>query len=93
MYIVTSNDFTGVVYNLNHSLPYITQRKTFIDLGKSLYIGNSQNADLLVLQKVQVYGLSANGGLSGDVGYVVVENNSYDLNNTEGRFLVRCARI
>jgi hypothetical protein len=91
VYVVTGN-FVSIVSNLNHQ-DYVVGRKTVVDMGKTIYIGNSTNAELLVLQKIQNFGLSTNGGLCGDVGYVVVENNCSDLGTTAGRFMVRVARV
>ena len=95
VYIVKNGyDFADTVNNLDAN-GSIDGRRTFVDLGKSLHIGNSTSSDLIVLQLVEVYGLSVNGGLSGATGYIVVENNTLDAgySGDAGRFLVRVARV
>lgn len=94
VYIVKDgSDFGDVIDNLE-SQGHINGRRTFTDLGKTLYIGNSTNANLVVLQLVEVYGLAADGGQSGAVGYIVVENNTSDVGTEDsGRFIVRVARV
>ena len=88
------SDYDDILDNLD-SDGHRDGRRTFTDMGKTLYIGNTKNADLVVLQLVQLYGDIANGGLSGDVGYIVIENNTADAGSTgdSGRFKVRVARI
>lgn len=83
-----NNGATG----LNPSLPDISQRKTVVDLGKEIIIGNAYETRLLVLRLVNSYA-SAADGLGGYTGYIVVENNDLDLSSTTGRFLPRVARI
>jgi len=81
---------------LNHTLPGINQRKTVKDLGKEIIIGNNFVTRLLVLRLVQRFTNSTDGGSLSpdDTGYVVVENNSLDVENSDsGRYTVRVARI
>lgn len=95
VYIVKDGaDYDDVLDDLDDT-DHIDGRRTFTDMGKTLYIGNTTNADLVVFQLVQIYGPIAAGGLSGAVGYIVVENNTRDAGGTTdgGRFKVRVARI
>ncbi len=93
LYIVANSaNFASVMDDLETSGRY-TARKTLIDFGKDIVIGNEANSRLLVLRRVQVFGAAAVGGDGGE-GYVVVENNTTDLaTNDAGRFTVRVARI
>ena len=87
---------TNGATQLNHTLPGINQRKTVKDLGKEIIIGNNFVTRLLVLRLVQRFTPSTDGGSLSpdDTGYVVVENNSLDVENTDsGRYTVRVARI
>lgn len=91
---VVSNDanFGSVVGNLSLTGTY-DGRKTLIDFGKEVIIGNETNSRLLVLRRVQFWADAAKGG-DGFEGYVVVENNTNDLApNDWGRFTVRVARV
>jgi Ca2+-binding RTX toxin-like protein len=77
---------------LDHTLPRIEERKTIVDFGKQVIIGNAANSRLLVLRLVQQYSDAAvSGGAA--VGYVVVENNVDDLQGNNGRFTLRVARV
>ena len=82
--------------NIAGDIPYdsnIDNRRTFTDMGKTLYLGDSTDSALIVFQLVQVPGLTANGGLSGAVGYIVVENNCKDTPSADwGRLTPRVAR-
>lgn len=71
--------------------PTMSQRKTLVDLGKEIHIGNAAESRLFVLRLVQEYSPAAASG-GGQVGYVVVENNVQDLQGNTGRFTVRVAR-
>lgn len=94
----SGSTFTDVVLGdngateLDHTLNNIDQRKTLVDMGKEIIIGNSSEPRLLVFRRVMQFGLSTAGG-DGQVGYVVVENNAVDLGGNAGRFTVRVARI
>jgi len=93
LYIVKAGaNFAEIAGNI----PYddtIDNRRTFTDMGKTLYLGDSTDSALIVFQLVQVPGLTANGGLSGAVGYVVVENNCKDTPGADaGRLVPRVAR-
>jgi hypothetical protein len=94
MYIVNeAGNYESVVSGLSPQ-GHIDGRKTFVDMGKTIYIGNNVSSDLLVLQLVQVFGLSVSGGHGARVGYIIVENNADDLGSgDDGRFMVRVARI
>ena len=88
----------GSATELNHTNDIINDRKTIKDMGKELLIGTSANPRTLVLRQVQHYSASAkspNGdGLNPNYnGYVVVENNSSELQGNSGRFTVRVARV
>lgn len=82
---------------LNHSLPDITEAKTLTDMGRTIVIGTPAQSELLVFRLIQRPSPSAaaNGTSDADYnGYVVVENNSEDLNNLNfHRFSVRVARV
>ena len=88
----------GSATELDHSNDIIEDRKTIKDMGKELLIGTTANPRTLVLRQVQRYSASTkspNGdGLNPNYnGYVVVENNSSELQGNTGRFTVRVARI
>ena len=88
----------GSATELDHSNDRIEDRKTIKDMGKELLIGTTANPRTLVLRQVQRYSASAaapNGdGLnSNNNGYVVVENNSVELQQNTGRFTIRVARV
>lgn len=88
----------GSATELDHSNDRIEDRKTIKDMGKELLIGTTANPRTLVLRQVQRYSASAkspNGdGLdSNNNGYVVVENNSVELQQNSGRFTIRVARV
>ncbi len=95
-YIVTGN-FYDVVGNrdlngLQDSGEY-DGRKSLIDFGKEVIIGNTVNSRLLVLRRVQVWDSASVGG-DGREFYVVSENHTTDLApNDWGRLTVRVARI
>ncbi len=90
--LLITGDFSNVMDNLNTSGRY-TARKTLIDFGKDIIIGNEVNSRLLVLRRVQTWAPASEGG-DGDEAYVVVENNTTDLAPSDaGRFTVRVARI
>lgn len=73
---------------------YINGRRSLIDLGKEITIGTSGESRMLVLRKVRVNGPDAKGGDSGNVGYVITENNSNELSgNDVGRFTIGVARV
>ena len=100
----SGNRFADVVDGINgsspqleHSLPSIADdRKTITDGGKEILIGTTAEPRLLVLRRALRYGSQATGGasnLASDVGYVITENNSLELNGNIGRFTVRFARV
>jgi hypothetical protein len=93
LYIVANAaTFGSVVGNLNLTGTY-DGRKTLIDFGKEVIIGNEINSRLLVLRRVQFWEDASKGG-DGFEGYVVVENNTNELApNDWGRFTVRVARV
>lgn len=91
LYVVTGS-FYDVVNSLNYTGTY-DGRKTLIDFGKEVVIGNQVNSRLLVLRRVQFFADEAVGGDGGE-GFVVVENNTYNLAPSDwGRFTVRVARV
>jgi len=86
----------GAPAELQVNLNRINQRRTLIDLGKEVIIGNSVDSRLLVLRRVQRPILSQEGNATDAdyTGYVVIENNCEDLGaDTWGRFTVRVARV
>jgi hypothetical protein len=93
LYVVKAGeDFENIAGDIPNDGP-INNRRTFTDMGKTIYIGDSTDSALIVFQLVQVPGLTANGGLSGAVGYVVVENNCEDTpGGDNGRLIPRVAR-
>ena len=92
LHTVVSGNFADTVRDLDYE-DTLDGRKTLIDLGRQIIIGNVVNSRLLVLRQVQFFGDAVDGG-DGSEGYVVVENNTYDLaQNDWGRFTVRVARI
>lgn len=72
--------------------PRFDERKSLVDLGKEVVIGNYINSRLLVLRKVQAYSDAEFSG-NGIVGYIVSENNVDDLGPNIGRFTLRVARV
>jgi hypothetical protein len=90
LYIIPN--FGSIVGNLSDAGEY-DGRKTLIDFGKEVVLGNEINSRLLVLRRVQFWADASKGG-DGFEGYVVVENNTNDLApNNWGRFTVRVARV
>ena len=73
----------------------IEERKTLLDMGKEIIIGNSKNSRLIVFRRVQKYSASTGPGsaAAGDNGYVLIENNCSDLGDNSGRFTIRVARM
>lgn len=80
---------------LQHTNNNISDRKTILDMGKEIIMGNSTDSRLVVFRRVQRYNPSATPGsaAAGDNGYVVTENNCEDLQGNAGRFTVRVARV
>jgi hypothetical protein len=65
-------------------------------MGKTIYVGNGAQSELLVFRLVQIPSTADAGNSSVDVNdtvYVVMENNADDLDNNSGRFMPRVARI
>lgn len=90
--LIVTGDFASVMDNLNTSGRF-TARKSLVDFGKQIVIGNEVNSRLVVLRRVQVYGPASEGG-DGSEAYVVVENNTTDLAPSDaGRWTVRVARV
>ena len=94
VYIVKdANDFYSVAGDIPNQ-GNINNRRTYTDMGKTLYIGTPANPDLVVMQLVQIPGLTDNSGLSGAVGFMVVENNCLDTPSGDwGRLVPRVARV
>ena len=88
--IPTAN-YNSVIDNLN-TTGVLSQRKTLMDLGKQVVIGNTVDSRLIVLRLVRSYEDADIGG-DGFPCYIVVENNTTDPNNNAGRYTVRTARI
>ena len=83
---------------LEHTNRNVGQRKTMQELGKEICIGTTAEPRLLVMRLVQRY-TSSESSPAGDgtdlfnTGYVVVENNTNNLGQGNGRFTVRVARV
>jgi hypothetical protein len=73
MYIVTGN-FANIISDLNNSGSFDI-RRSLIDLGKEIVIGNEEESRLIVLRKVRYAGPPADGGDGGLAAYIVVESN------------------
>ncbi len=99
LYIVNSavtSTFQNILDTLGPGAPdtpRFTERKTLVDLGGEVIIGNPINSRMVVLRRVMQYGTIEYGGLGGIVGYIVMENNCDDLAGNAGRFTVRVARL
>jgi hypothetical protein len=90
LYIVkNSADFRDTIYDIDVTGTY-EGRKSLVDFGKEVIIGNEVNSRLIVLRRVQFWGNASIGG-DGSEGYVCVENNVSDTGDY-GRFTVRVAR-
>ena len=93
LYIVTGN-FANTISNLNDSGSFDI-RRSLIDLGKEIVIGNEEESRLIVLRKVRYAGPPANGGDGGAAAYIVVESNYRSANYptpTSSKFNVNVAR-
>ncbi len=89
--LIVTGDFSDIMSNLSSSGRF-TARKSLIDFGKEIVIGNTVNSRLLVLRRVQTWDYASVGG-DGREAYVVVENNTEDLASGDaGRWTVRVAR-
>jgi hypothetical protein len=86
-----SANFLDVMNNLSSDGNY-QSRKCLRDLGKSLYIGDENNSDVLELRLVQ-FPTDTDTGYDGDVVYIVTANNASDIGNSSGRWMVRVARV
>ena len=95
VYLVKDETNFASVLNDLDSTGTINERRTFTDMGKTLYIGNKYETAMIVLQLVQMFGPDEVGGKSGATGYIVIENNTRDAPQTGdgGRFKVRVARV
>jgi hypothetical protein len=89
---IPSGDLSDVVDNLNSNGRF-QPRKTLLDLGKEIVIGNEVNSRMIVLRKVLGQQESATGGLGGLVAYICVENNCSSTPFNAGRWTPRVARI
>jgi hypothetical protein len=78
LYIVNSGNFANTVQDLSNTGVF-ERKRSLIDMGKEVVIGNVVNSRLLVLRKVQEAIPPADGG-DGIVGYVVVESNYRSAN-------------
>ena len=71
----------------------IQQRKTLVDMGKEIVIGNAFENRVLVLRYVKSYA-DIDTGAGAVFGYVPVENNVVEIAPSNwGRWTVRVARI
>jgi hypothetical protein len=77
LYIIAGN-FGNAISGLNDDGSFDI-RRSLLDLGKEIIIGNAAQSRLIVLRKVQnIRFIDETGG--GEVGYVVVENNYRSAN-------------
>lgn len=92
---IPSADFRTVLNSLGNQNNRFQERKTLLDMGKEIVIGDEVNSRIVVLRKVMGQQLLANGALGGLVAYICVENNAIDSTNlpNTGRFTPRVARI
>ena len=60
---------------LNHLGAGIALGKTMNDMGKTIRVGSTTQAEYLTFQRVQVPGTASHDGGSGAVGYVVTDTN------------------
>lgn len=72
LYIITGT-FASVISNLTPDDSF-DRKRSLLDMGKEIIIGNPINSRIIVLRKVQEAAPPADGG-DGHVGYVVVESN------------------
>jgi hypothetical protein len=93
LYIVSGN-FGNTINNLT-SADSFEIRRSLLDLGKEVIIGNAAQSRLIVLRKVQnIRFIDETGG--GEVAYVVVENNYRSANwptPDDSKFNVAVARV
>jgi hypothetical protein len=85
-------NLTNVIDNLNSNGRF-SNRKSLLDMGKEIVIGNEINSRMIVLRRVQGQNEGDEGGLGGVTAYICVENNNTDTSSNRGRFTVRVARI
>ncbi len=92
LYIITG-DFAGILGNLDDDGSFNVKR-SLVDMGKEIIIGNPSDSRLVVLRKVknlQNPGLTAGG----NVAYIVVESNYRGFNwdtPSSSRYNVNVAR-
>jgi hypothetical protein len=72
LYIVTGT-FASTIDNLDDAGSF-DRRRSLLDMGSEIVIGNAVNSRLIVLRKVQEAAPPADGG-DGVTGYVIVESN------------------
>ena len=90
--VIPSTDLTNVIDDLNSNGRF-QNRKTLLDMGKEIVIGNEVNSRMIVLRLVQGQQETETGGLGGLVAYVCVENNCSSTPSNAGRWTPRVARI
>ncbi len=79
LYVVkNSENFSTVVRSLDNSGSF-ERKRSLIDMGKEIVIGNETNSRLVVLRKVQEAYPPADGG-DGITAYIVVESNYRSAN-------------
>lgn len=92
--LIVTGSFYGTVHNLG-SNGYFNVRRSLLDLGKEIIIGNTINSRLLVLRKVKDIENPDYTGVGGTIAYVVVESNYRSSNASppdNSRFNVSVAR-
>jgi len=95
LYTIQTSEFENTLDDLTQSGGNVNGRKSLIDLGKEVVIGDNAESRLVVLRRVRIYANSATG-VSAErwpAGYITVENNASDLPSNNGRWAVRVARV
>jgi hypothetical protein len=94
LYVVKSGNFANIVQDLNDSGSF-DRKRSLIDMGKEIVIGNTVQSRLVVLRKVQEASPPADGG-DGITAYIVVENNYRSANwptPSDSQLNVNVARV
>lgn len=91
--VIVTGNFYNTLNNLDNTGVF-EERKSLLDLGKEIIIGNSAESRLIVLRKVRARGAAVRAGDDAQLGYVCTENYTTDMApNNLGRFTIRVARV
>jgi len=95
LYTIQTSEFVDTLDDLTHTYGNVNGRKSLVDLGKEVVIGNNAESRLVVLRRVRLFADSATGvsDFGPAAGYIVVEVNASDLPTNNGRWIVRVARV